>query len=122
MRGKTPLHRTVYVGTFVHLASLNCLSVQEDTIIGVDEHGKIAAICPFGPLPKSVSMDKAHLERHIEYLVDTKWGWGKCYQEDERQNVIGRNGWKLVWSGVNAWFFPGFVGRFRIDVSYGYWN
>lgn len=117
MRGKTPLHRTVYVGTFVHLASLNCLSVQEDTIIGVDEHGKIAAICPFGPLPKSVCTDKAHLERHIEYLVDTKWGWGKCYQEDERQN-----GWKLVWSGVNAWFFPGFVGRFRINVSYGYWN
>lgn len=76
MRGKTPLHRTVYVGTFVQLGSLTCPSVQEDTVIRVDELGKIAAICPFGPLPKSSSTDKSHLERHVEFLVDSKRGWG----------------------------------------------
>lgn len=62
-RQKTLLHRIFFVGTFVHLASLTCLSVQGDTMISVDEHGRIAAICPFEPLP--ISMWIRHIWRGI---------------------------------------------------------
>ena len=36
------LEKTIYIGTFIHCATLTELDVAVDAIIGVDEYGKIA--------------------------------------------------------------------------------
>lgn len=86
----------------------------------MDEHGKIAAICPFEPLPKSASTDKAHIERLIAYLLILSGAGGNATKKmGGRMFKVGKDG---SWFGVvlTPGGFTGFVGRYRMDVSYGY--
>ena len=74
------LHRTVYVGTFIHCETLQKLDICENGAIGVDEHGKIVFV-----------------ERNIESAesVIVAHGW-----EDAHQVRISSC----------QFFFPGFIG------------
>lgn len=80
----TQQERTLYIGTFVHCASLTELDVCVNGVIGVDESGKIAFI----------SRDS---EEEGEQ-TPTPEGW-------EQAKTVRING-----SG-QGFFFPGFIGK-----------
>lgn len=74
------IQRTIYVGTFIHSASLTELEVLEDAAVSVDDGtGKILAV------------EKAVTE-----------GMVKLWE--------GEVGTKIVRAGEGQFFFPGFIG------------
>lgn len=108
--------RTVYVGTFVHLACRTELCVRENAVVGVDPCGRIEFI-----LEKDGRGESAGevTDEWIEAEVQ-KHGWGRPGLEEGCEDVEGadaagkRKGWVLIRAGKGEWWFPGFVGEFRV--------
>jgi guanine deaminase len=89
MATRTPLRRTVYIGTFLHSASLGDIEVSERTAIGVDEEGIITFI------EKNLT-DEQTILRCIE---------GNGWDAGEYDLVQAPEG-----DGVIRFWFPGFIG------------
>ncbi len=123
------LPRTVYAGTFIHINCSTELCVQEQTIVAVNEHGKIVAIFSFEEgtynerdgveSDKVTAQPKLGLGAWEEGTLRDEWidfrvkslGWGERITGREENNC---EGWELVLAGKGGWWFPGFVGEFSI--------
>ena len=81
-----PLQRTVYVGTFLHSASLELVEVRENTAIGVDEDGIIAFVWEFDTENEQGLRDYVQLHGWADYQI----------HRAPRSNV--------------SFWFPGFIG------------
>lgn len=78
----TTMRRTVYVGTFIHSASLKELDVLEDAAVAVDDGtGKILLV-----------------KKDVTEEVVKLWE--------------GETGTRVVRAGKGQFFFPGFIGMF----------
>lgn len=112
------LRRTVYAGTFLHLSSRTELCVREDSILGVDEEGKIEFIRE-KKADGSAGLTNEWIDEEVE-----RQGWGRRSEdgneEEESLTAEGeggregekKRGWVLVRAGKGEWWFPGFVGKF----------
>ena len=78
------LGKALYIGTFAHTPTLGSLEIHEKSAIGVDEFGKIVFI------EKEVESVEEVLGRYPEWATS------------------GR----IVRTGENGFFFPGFVGMY----------
>lgn len=109
------LHPSVYAGTFVHLRSRTELCVREHAILGVDQYGRIEFI--EGHRGEDDILTDDWIEEEVQ-----RQGWGKRKQEhgsEDQQDVIRGEeevgtGWVLVRAPKGDWWFPGFVGEWKI--------
>lgn len=116
------LHRTVYAGTFLHLSSRTELCVREDSILGVDEEGKIEFISKKKADGGNAGLTNEWIDEEVE-----RQGWGRRSEdgnEEEESLTAGgkggregekKRGWVLVRAGKGEWWFPGFVGKFFVS-------
>ena len=84
------MRRQILTGTFIHSKSREELEYLHDTVLGVDEEGKIAAI----------KAGHGNKEDDIEGLIE-ELAWAR----DEVE---------ISDAGHNGFFFPGFIGELPI--------
>jgi guanine deaminase len=85
----SPVKRALYMGTFIHSKSLAEMEYLHDSIVAVDENGKIAAI-------KSGKTGKDALLAEL--------GW---IEEDVDIKACGKE----------QFFFPGFIGMIALSSN-----